>query len=197
MLPFFRLAPVLGVVVSAWLLSGCTVPPAAVAVATPAPAAAKDDGCPLQRYARQGDTAVAIPAEVAGQTIADVLVPGGRPVGCENPRFRLVKGDERDARALFERLTRGSPKMGAGQSVNLRDYGLRGLMTEVRMRPDGIAVGWRGHAGCERPLVWISKWPGELDMLPGVGTVLLEFTGEPSVENCRLGPYRDADGGGP
>lgn len=173
------------------------------ALTQPAPVS---NGCPVTPFSHQSDAAdsyVALPSPVPGETVQDVLLPGGKPVGCENPRFRLVHGTEQDAQALFDRLTKSDPKgyitASAATRGNFRANGASySLVQELRIRrSDGMAVGLRPHFGCRRPLLWIVQWPGEGTQSPGVKPVLLEFADAAMEQSCKPRGYGDADGGGP
>jgi hypothetical protein len=202
MIRFIRSGLVLSAIVAAWSLSGCT-PSSAPTPPTPMPGST-DNGCPKTLYSHpddKDDIYVAIPSEVSGEKIDDVLIPGGKPVGCENPRVRLVHGTEQDAKNLFDRLTKDAPRgytQGRVAPHFLRGYGAGNFLTDIRIRKiDGVAVGWRTHIECRRPLVWIFQWPDESSQKPGVKPVLLEFTDEPAAEHCHPLESKDADGGGP
>jgi hypothetical protein len=67
----------------------------ATAVTAPAPATADE-------------AAVAVPPAKAGETVSDVLLPGGKPVGLASKRMRELPGGEQSANALFNRLTAGA-----------------------------------------------------------------------------------------
>lgn len=175
----FRFASVSTIFTSAWLLSGCVAPPAQVAV-------------PTQRLPAD---ACNLPTQVSGETIESVIYPGQQPVGCINPRFRLVHGGDRAAEDLFNRLTVGF--MDAPLDASTTMYGAPNFLTAMRYQSGGMAVGWRHSVLCRRPLVWIFRWPGEFHKMPGVKPVLLEFIDEPNAENCPPNQKRDADGGGP
>jgi hypothetical protein len=67
----------------------------AVAVIAPGPLRAQDAG-------------VALPPAKPGETLADVLLPGGKPVGLASKQIRELPGGEQGANALFSRLTAGA-----------------------------------------------------------------------------------------
>lgn len=79
--------------------------------------------------AKADDTAVAVPSQKAGETLADVLLPGGKRVGFAAISVRDMEGGEQAANALFTRLTAGAA------DVTPKDY--PGL---VRKRPDGATI---------------------------------------------------------
>ena len=54
------------------------------------------------------NAAVALPPAKAGETLADVLLPGGKPVGLTSKQMRELAGGEQAANALFNRLTAGA-----------------------------------------------------------------------------------------
>lgn len=58
--------------------------------------------------ARADEAAVAVPPAKAGETLADVLTPGGKAVGLASKRMRELAGGEQAANALFNRLTAGA-----------------------------------------------------------------------------------------
>jgi len=58
--------------------------------------------------ARAEDAAVAVPAQKPGETLADVLLPGGKRVGFAAISVRDMEGGEQAANALFRRLTVGA-----------------------------------------------------------------------------------------
>jgi hypothetical protein len=79
--------------------------------------------------ARADDTAVAVPPPKAGETLADVLLPGGKPVGLASRQMRELAGGEQAANALFNRLTAGA--------ADVTPPNFPGV---VRKRPDGATV---------------------------------------------------------
>jgi len=58
--------------------------------------------------ARADDAAVAVPAQKPGETLANVLLPGGKRVGFAAISVRDMEGGEQAANALFRRLTAGA-----------------------------------------------------------------------------------------
>ena len=58
--------------------------------------------------AKAQDAAVALPPAKAGETLADVLLPGGKQVGQTSKQMRELAGGEQAANALFNRLTAGA-----------------------------------------------------------------------------------------
>ena len=58
--------------------------------------------------AKADEAAVALPAVKPGETLADVLMPGGKPVGLPSRQMRELPGGEQAANALFNRLTAGA-----------------------------------------------------------------------------------------
>ncbi|HME25055.1 MAG TPA: hypothetical protein VKI44_27635 [Acetobacteraceae bacterium] len=58
--------------------------------------------------ARADEAAVEVPPAKAGETLADVLLPGGKPVGLTSKKMRELAGGEQAANALFNRLTAGA-----------------------------------------------------------------------------------------
>jgi hypothetical protein len=79
--------------------------------------------------ARADDPAVAVPPVKAGETLADVLLPGGKPVGLTSKQMRELAGGEQAANALFNRLTAGA--------ADVTPPNFPGV---VRKRPDGTTV---------------------------------------------------------
>lgn len=216
MIPVTRLGAVLGAVVAVWLLSDAQKP------------AAADETCPKTAYPHHhdtDDTYVAIRPPEANETVENVLLRDGKPVGCENPRFRLVYSDDVDpdpnpdvaAHKLFERLTQngngwvdrpvnGDPGYGGPNFLTHDDKNPTSGRPETGIRErhsDHLVVGWRGAVGCRRPLVWIFQWPDESGEEPGhpqkvhVKPVLLEFVKRRNEDGCKEPGNRDADGGGP
>jgi hypothetical protein len=79
--------------------------------------------------AKAQDAAVALPPAKAGETLADVLLPGGKPVGQTSKQMRELAGGEQAANALFNRLTAGA--------ADVTPPNFPGV---VRKRPDGTTV---------------------------------------------------------
>jgi hypothetical protein len=79
--------------------------------------------------AKAQDAAVALPPAKTGETLADVLLPGGKPVGQTSKQMRELAGGEQAANALFNRLTAGA--------ADVTPPNFPGV---VRKRPDGVTV---------------------------------------------------------
>jgi hypothetical protein len=75
------------------------------------------------------DAAVEVPPAKAGETLADVLLPGGKPVGLTSKMVRELPGGEQAANALFKRLTVGA--------ANVTPPKFPGI---VRKRSDGATI---------------------------------------------------------
>jgi len=63
---------------------------------------------PIAPPALADDAAVAVPAQKPGETLANVLLPGGKRVGFAAVSVRDMEGGEQAANALFRRLTVGA-----------------------------------------------------------------------------------------
>jgi hypothetical protein len=81
--------------------------------------------------ARADEAAVAVPAAKTGETLADVLLPGGKPVGWTSRMVRELPGGEQAANALFNRLTSGAS--------NVTPPNFPGV---VRKRSDGATISY-------------------------------------------------------
>jgi hypothetical protein len=79
--------------------------------------------------ARADEAAVAVPPAKPGETLADVLRPGGKPVGLASRRMRELAGGEQAANALFNRLTAGA--------TDVTPPNFPGV---VRKRSDGVTI---------------------------------------------------------
>jgi hypothetical protein len=79
--------------------------------------------------ARADDAAVEVPPAKAGEALADVLLPGGKPVGLTSKMVRELPGGEQAANALFKRLTVGA--------ANVTPPKFPGI---VRKRSDGATI---------------------------------------------------------
>jgi hypothetical protein len=79
--------------------------------------------------AKAQDAVVALPPAKAGETLADVLLPGGKPVGQTSKQMRELAGGEQAANALFNRLTAGASDVTPPNFPGV-----------VRKRPDGATV---------------------------------------------------------
>jgi hypothetical protein len=77
------------------------------------------------------DMAVPVPSQKAGETLADVLLPGGKRVGFAAVSVRDMEGGEQAANALFARLTAGA------KDVTPKDF--PGKICE---RPDGGTIAY-------------------------------------------------------
>jgi hypothetical protein len=99
--------------------------PAGVALLLAAGAAAVTAPVP----ARADDAAVALPPAKQGETVADVLMPGGKPVGLASKQVRELPGGEQAANALFNRLTAGA--------ADATPPNFPGV---VRKRSDGVTI---------------------------------------------------------
>lgn len=106
----FRLRSACAALALAALAAGVT------AVTAPAPA-------------RADEAAVAVPPAKPGETLADVLMPSGKPVGLTSKQMRELPGGEQAANALFNRLTAGA--------ANVTPPNFPGM---VRKRPDGVTI---------------------------------------------------------
>ena len=74
---------------------------------------------------------VSVPPKVAGESLTDMLLPGGKLVGQADQTARQVGGGEDEASALYERLTVGAKVVTPA-----------GFQGEVRQRPDGVKVSY-------------------------------------------------------
>jgi hypothetical protein len=82
--------------------------------------------------ARADDTAaVPVPGQKTGETLADVLLPGGKRVGFSAVSVRDMEGGEQAANALFRRLTAGA------KDVTPKDF-----PGKVFERADGATVAY-------------------------------------------------------
>jgi hypothetical protein len=81
--------------------------------------------------AQADDAAVVVPAQKPGETLADVLLPGGKRVGFAAISVRDMEGGEQAANALFRRLTAGA------KDVTPKDF--PGKKFE---RPDGATIAY-------------------------------------------------------
>ncbi len=72
---------------------------------------------------------VPLPPEKPGETVADVLLPGGSLVGRPDATARQLPGGEEAGYALFQRLTKGSSAVVPAPAVG-----------EARRRADGSVV---------------------------------------------------------
>jgi hypothetical protein len=132
--------------------------------AQPPPQAAKPPPPPTA-------AAIALPPQppTAGETLAQVLVPGNKPVGRPKPDqdVRLLPGGESAATKLFERLTAGAK--------NVTPKNFPGVMRKL---PDGTTITYR--------------FP---DAHGGAPTILLKAAGVP-FHRIEFPPGMSADGGG-
>jgi len=93
--------------------------------------------------ARAEDAAVAVPAQKPGETLADVLLPGGKRVGFAAISVRDMEGGEQAANALFRRLTAGA------KDVTPKDF-----PGKVFERPDGATIAYLlPVAGATQPTI--------------------------------------------
>ncbi len=79
--------------------------------------------------ARADDAAVEVPPAKTGETLADVLLPGGKPVGLTSKMVRELPGGEQAANALFKRLTVGAATVTPSKFPGI-----------VRKRSDGAMI---------------------------------------------------------
>jgi hypothetical protein len=75
------------------------------------------------------DAAVEVPPAKTGETLADVLLPGGKPVGLTSKMVRELPGGEQAANALFKRLTVGAAPVTPSKFPGI-----------VRKRSDGATI---------------------------------------------------------
>ncbi len=75
------------------------------------------------------NTVVPVPPQKPGESVSDVLLPGGKPVGAVDGTARVLGGGEDAAAALFARLTPGA-----------RVVTPLNFPGEIRQRADGSSV---------------------------------------------------------
>ncbi len=88
-------------------------------------------GVPSALPASADDAAVAVPPPKAGETLADVLLPGGKRVGFAAISVRDMEGGEQAANTLFRRLTAGA------KDVTPKDF-----PGKIFERPDGGTIAY-------------------------------------------------------
>jgi hypothetical protein len=81
--------------------------------------------------ARADEVAVPVPDQKAGETLADVLLPGGKRVGFAAISVRDMEGGEQAANKLFTRLTAGA------KDVTPKDF-----PGKIFERPDGGTIAY-------------------------------------------------------
>lgn len=93
---------------------------------TPSPSRSTPDR-PIAPAPTTLETAVPVPPPVEGEKPTDVLKPGGQNVGehGENPGVRVLPGGDKEARKLFDRLTKGgtdiTPSGHPGKVIRMSD----------------------------------------------------------------------------
>jgi hypothetical protein len=113
---------------------------------------------------------VQLPAPMPGETINDVLLPGGKPVGAADEATRLLPGGPQEARALFLRLSQGG--------VSATPPGYPG---EVRRMADGRTIGFLVTPDGNLATVVVEV------LVPGKGAVIRQISFSPTLKK---------DGGG-
>ena len=90
---------------------------------------------------------VPVPPPKDGETLDDVLKPGGRNVGeaGDSPGVRILPGDDQEAQRLFDRLTKGG-----------KDITPSGHSGKVIRMPDGSVIGYRPTSKSGPPTVDVS-----------------------------------------
>ena len=81
--------------------------------------------------AKADETAVPVPSQTAGETLADILLPGGKRVGLPAISVRDMEGGEQTANALFTRL------IAAAKDVTPKDF-----PGKIFERPDGGTIAY-------------------------------------------------------
>lgn len=107
------------------------------------------------------------PAEKPGESLADVLAPGGKPIGAPDTGARLYEGGGDGAFKLFKRLTDGA--------ADITPAGFPGF---VRQRADGTKVIFL------RPLAGEATYPMLFVQVavPGKGVVLRQISFPPGLK---------------
>jgi hypothetical protein len=111
--------------------------------------------------AKADEAAVALPPAKPGETLADVLLPGGKPVGLASKQMRELAGGEQAANALFNRLTAGAT-----------DVTPPNFPGAVRRRSDGATITYLQVKGGAPPtiLMQAANFPiSELQFPPNPG----------------------------
>ena len=116
-------------------------------------------GAGILRRAKRGSV-VPLPPFRQGETAADVLLPGGRPLGRRGRSsvVRLLPGGEAAAEALFLRLSRGG--------IDRTPAGYAGRLVEMEI---GAMIGFRPRSTSGPPTIDIN--------IPGIGIRKLKFLG--------------------
>ncbi len=97
----------------------------------------------LERVLRRNEQPVK-PTRSNEESTVDILKPNGQPIGREGmrPKVRIVKGGEKEAKELFEKLTKdGIPEKRAGY------YGIG------KRLPNGDWIGYRGVSKSGSPTI--------------------------------------------
>ena len=90
-------------------------------------------------------TSVGVPPQKPGETLSDILYPGGNPVGKPDPSTRFLDGGVPGARKLFDRLTAGA-----------KDVTPKGFAGKMRQLADGTLVTYvPPHKGEANPVITV------------------------------------------
>jgi len=90
-------------------------------------------------------TYVDVPAQKPGETLNDILLPGGKPVGTPDPTTRVLDGEATGAAKLFDRLTAGA-----------KDVTPKGFVGKMRQLADGTLVTYvPPHKGDPTPAITV------------------------------------------
>jgi hypothetical protein len=90
-------------------------------------------------------TYVDVPPQKPGETLNDILLPGGSPVGNPDPTTRVLEGETTGAAKLFDRLTAGA-----------KEVTPKGFVGKMRQLADGTLVTYvPPHKGDPTPAITV------------------------------------------